>query len=239
MINALKKWVKNRLQYNPLLETASVRKAIEAAKIEGQPYCPDYEGDLLFSLIRSNNFQRCLETGFYTGSTALYLAAAVADSDGRVVSICLDDDESVERGLQLLQKEGYADCHRLIRKNSNIALPEFFISGEHFDFIFMDGWKTFDHLAFEVYLFNQLLDHGGVIVFDDSYMPSVRKVIRLLSKYYGYEEIDYRLHNQSLRLRLFHYLTRRSIYPPYRAFTKTIKTEEQLPFQDWNFYQHI
>ena len=239
MIEATKQLIKNVLRYKPLLETASIRNAVETSKIEGLPYCQAYEGDFLYSLIRKNNFQSCLEIGFHTGSTALYLSAAVADCGGNVISICLDDDESVERGLRLLQTEGYTSCHRLVRKNSNIALPEFFLSGERFDFVFMDGWKTFDHLAFEIYFFNQMLNRGGVIAFDDSYMPSVRKVIRLLKHYYGYEEVDYTLHNQPLRLRLFHYLTRRSIHLPYRAFTKTIKTEEQLPFQDWNFYRQI
>jgi len=235
----MKRMIKSALKYNPLVETYSVRNAIENIIVDGLPYCPPYEGDLLFSLIRKNKFKNCLETGFYTGSTALYLAAAVSDHKGHVVSICLDDDESVEQGIQLLQKEGLSDFHHLVRKNSNLALPEFFLSGERFDFIFMDGWKTFDHLAYEVYLFNQLLIQGGVIAFDDTYMPSVRKVIRLLTRYYGYEEIDYTLHNQSLRLRLFHYLTRCSLHPPYRAFKKTIDTEEQLPFQDWNFFRQI
>ena len=129
MIKASRHLIKSVLRYDPLRETASIRKAVEASRIEGLPYCPANEGDFLYSLIRSNNFHSCLETGFYTGSTALYLSAAVFDRGGKVVSICLDDDEKVERGLRLLQTEGYTNCHRLIRKNSNIVLPQFFLSG--------------------------------------------------------------------------------------------------------------
>ena len=127
----------------------------------------------------------------------------------------------------------------MIRENSNRAVPEIFLSGEHFDFVFMDGWKTFDHLVLEIYFVNQMLNLGGVIAFDDSHMPSVRKAIRLLKRYYGYQEVDYRAHNQTLRLRLFLLLTRRSFHRPYRAFVKTTETTDQLPFQDWNFHRSI
>lgn len=160
---------------------------------------------------------RCLETGFHTGNTVLYIAAAVTELDGHVTSICVDGDESIARGRKLLSDEGYEDRRTLVRKNSNVALPEMFLAGERFDFIFMDGWKTFDHLAFEMYLFNQVLETGGVIAFDDSDMPSVRQAIELLKKYYGYEEVDYTAHNQTCRLRLFLMLRSKSRHRPYRA----------------------
>lgn len=239
MAGRLKRFVKKALRYQPLAETAGVRNAIDAVAAPGLPYCPQYEGDLLFSMIRTNGYQKCLELGFHTGSTALYLAAAVAEPGGQVTSICLDDDESVERGLNLLRNAGLAEGHRLIRQNSNQALPQLFLSGERFDFAFMDGWKTFDHLAFEMYVINQLLVRGGSIAFDDSYMPSVRKAIRLLKRYYGYEEVDYTAYNQSFRLRLFHCLTRRSPRRPYRALMKVLDTNDQPAFQDWNFYRQI
>jgi len=51
------------------------------------------------------------------------MAAAGSELNAQTTSICLDDDEGVERGLRLLQNAGYSDQHRLIRKNSNVALP--------------------------------------------------------------------------------------------------------------------
>lgn len=243
MIQAVKRYIKIALHYEPLLETANVRAAVKAATVNGLPYCAPDEGDLLFSLIRANGHCKCLETGFHTGSTALYMAAAVEDRDGRVVSICVDDDESVERGLELLRTTGHDGRHRLVQANSNRALPQMFLAGDRFDFIFMDGWKTFDHLAFEIYLFNQLLETGGVIAFDDAYMPSVRKAIRLLKRYYGYQEVDYAAHNQTRRLRLQQLLVglliRRSARRPYRALKKTVDTDKQMPVLDWHFYRRV
>ncbi|MBT3991780.1 MAG: class I SAM-dependent methyltransferase [Rhodospirillaceae bacterium] len=239
MLRSLKRFANKLLAYQPLPGTVKIRRAIDDNIKNGLPYCPAYEGDLIFSIIQTNKYCRFLETGFHTGSTALYMAAAGSELNAQTTSICLDDDEGVERGLRLLQNAGYSDQHRLIRKNSNVALPELFLAGESFDFIFMDGWKTFDHLAFEMYYFNQLLETGGVISFDDSYMPSVRKAIKILTHYYGYEEVDYAAHNQNFRLRLYQVMTRRSPYRPYRALIKKRDIKDQSAFRDWNFYRTI
>ena len=239
MLSVLKRAVKGLLTYEPLPETEAVRNAIEASRKAGQPFCPSSEGDLIFSLITENGFKSCLELGFYTGSTALYIAAAIAPRDGRLISICIDDEEIIERGKDLLRSQGYEGLHKVICKNSNIVVPELYVADERFDFVFVDGWKTFDHLVSELYMINHMLEHGGVIAFDDSHMPSVRKAIKFLQSYYGYEEIDYARHNQSCQLRLFQCLTGRSLHRPYRAFKKVVKTEDQRPFHDLNFHREI
>lgn len=237
MLRPLKNLIKQSLRYVPLAESQEIRDAIDAVKTANLPYCPSYMGDLLFSLIRTHGFTKCLEIGFHTGSTALYMADAVAPQNGTVTSICVDDDEGVKRGLDLLRGAGHDGHHLLIRQNSSKALPELFMGGARYDFVLMDGWKTFDHLAFEIFYLNQMLDRGGVIAFDDTHMPSVRRAIRLLQSHYGYREVDYAQHNQDIRLHLFLFLTRRSWHRPYRAFEKTLDTKDQLPFQDWNFYK--
>ncbi len=163
MRQLLKNLIRGALRYTPLDTTADVRRVVEANRVAHLPYCPTPEGDLLHTLIRENGFRQCLETGFHTGSTALYMVDAVAGSDGSVTSITLDDDDGVARGMALLKAGGQSGRHRLIRDNSNQALPEFLKAGEQFDLIFMDGWKTFDHLAMEMYYFNRLLRRGGVI----------------------------------------------------------------------------
>jgi predicted O-methyltransferase YrrM len=88
LLSVLKRAVKNSLRYEPLPETAAIRERIDAARDDGQPFCPSPEGDLIYSLIAKNDFKSCLEIGFFTGSTALYIAAAVAPQNGQVASIC-------------------------------------------------------------------------------------------------------------------------------------------------------
>lgn len=235
----LKRLIANFLRYQPLAETAAVREAIETARTPGRPYCPPYEGDLIYRLVRSSDSRRCLEMGFHTGSTALYMDAGLADRDGQVTSVGLDVEEDMARGQKLLRDAGAEGRHRLFQANSNRVVPELFLSGETFDFVYMDGWKTFDHLAFEIYFINQMLEKGGVILFDDSDMPSVRQAVRLLKRYYGYAEVGYGQHGQNARLRLYLILIHRTLFRPYRALIKTTDTADQPPMRDWHFHRRI
>ena len=235
----LKRFIAKLLRYDPLIETAPVREAIEAARTSGRPFCPPYEGDLIYALVRAAGARRCLEMGFHTGSTALYMDAGLAQDDGQVTSVGLDSEEDMLRGRKLLRDAGAESRHRLLRENSNRVVPELFLAGEKFDFVFMDGWKTFDHLAFEIYFINRMLEKGGFILFDDSYMPSVRQAIRLLKRYYGYAEIDYGRYGQTRRLGLYLALAHRTPHRPYRALAKTVDTADQTPTKDWNFYRPL
>jgi predicted O-methyltransferase YrrM len=238
MIRFVKNALRLALAYTPLRETSSILAIVDDIRSAGLPTCPPYEGDLIFSLIRQNDYRSCLETGFHTGSTALYMAAALG-ANGRVTSIAVDPDDLVNRGLTLLRRANLIERHTLLRENSNTVLPKMFVNGDTYDFIYMDGWKTFDHLAFEIYFLNQMLKIGGTFVFDDTQMPSVERAIGILVKYYGYEEVDYSRHNQSLRLRVFHILTRRSFKRPYRGFKKVLDVKDQAPFKDYTFYRKI
>ncbi len=239
MFKTLRRVIKSTLRYQPLPDTSPIRAAIDAASVPGLPYCPPDEGDLIYAAIQQGGYTRCLETGFHTGSSALYMCAAIAQRGGSVTSICVDDDETVQRGISLLETYGARDHHTLIRANSTKVLAEKFLAGERFDFIFVDGWKTFDHLAYEMYLYNQMLEKGGVIVFDDSWLPSIQKIILLLQRFYGYRELDYAQLNQSKKLRLWHILTTRSFRRPYRGVEKTLDTDAQAPTRDWTFHTKI
>ena len=94
----LKRYVAEYLRYRPLLETAPVREAIEKMRLPGYPYCHPEEGDLLYLLLQEIEGEACLEMGFHTGSTALYMSNAVAARDGRVTSVCLDVGKDATRG---------------------------------------------------------------------------------------------------------------------------------------------
>ena len=146
----IKRWLKEYLRYHPLRETMFVREIIEEMRESDLPYCPSWEGDLIWSLITLNHYSRCLETGFGTGSTALYMLDAVGDH-GDVVSIDISPASFNEIGSKNLRRAGIQRRHSLIEEPSERVLPKFFLEGRSFDFVFIDGWKTFDHLALEIY----------------------------------------------------------------------------------------
>ena len=236
MTKFLKDLVKRSLGYEPLADTAKPRQFIKMVRQPGLPYCPDPEGDLLHGLITQHGCNRCLEIGFATGSTAIYMLNALASKGGTLISIDIPTGHMNQTGLSNLKKAEMTDRHRLILENSVTAIPRLFMDGMKFDLIFLDGWKTFDHMAVELFFLTRMLILNGFLVFDDANMPSVYKIIKLMQRYYGYHEIDYARYDQTGRLRLFQILTTRTLRRPYRAIRK-VKNEIDLPVtQDWNFF---
>jgi len=235
LINTVKSFLKRNLAYQPLASTETPRQFIASVEDGKLPYCPPPEGDLLHELITRYDCADCLEIGLATGSTAIYILSAL-QGKGRLVSIDQPTGEWNEIGIANLQNSGDWTNHQLILENSVNVIPELFKTNEQFDLIFADGWKTFDHMAVEVYYLTRMLRLNKFIVFDDAAMPSVNKIIKMLLKYYGYREVDYSLYNQSWRLRLFQILTTKTFRRPYRALQK-VTAEADLPAtRDWNFF---
>jgi predicted O-methyltransferase YrrM len=227
--------IKKILTYKPSAATTSVRRLLREGAEPSRPYCPDWEGDFLWTAIKENGYRRAAETGFGTGSTAAYMLDALP-ADGSLVSIDWSADNFNHIGRQTIERLGAAKRHTLIEEQSWRVLPRLLAGGREFDLVFIDGWKTFDYLAYELFLFNRMLAVGGMIVFDDSYLPAVRKAARLLKRHYGYREADY---GDGWRLRLFHVLTRRSLHRPFRALQKILAVDDQQPTRDWTFYRPL
>ena len=237
----LKRALKKALQYRAAAETAVVREMLDRVQKEnaGRPFCPPWEGDLIHFLISRNRYSQCLETGFGTGSTALYMLHASDRWGGRVTSIDWSADNFNHIGKEIMSRSKMSERHTLIEEPSLGPMARLLLDGAAFDFVFIDGWKTFDYLAYEVFIINRLLRTGGCLMFDDTYLPAVQKIISMLVRHYGYQEIDYRQHGQPVALRLFQMLTTRRLSRPYRAFKKTMDVADQHPTRDWTFFRRF
>jgi len=204
-----------------------------------------YQGDGMADAIEANRYRRCLEVGLASGSTAIYMLSTGAE----VVSI--DRAQRTEygsAGIRTIERERLQDRHRLIEGDSIDAMHQLWRSGERFDFIFFDGWKTFDHLAVEVYYGARLLTVGGMMVFDDAHMPSVKKAARLAAGHYGMERVQ--IIPRSARVELLAHaayaLARGKMKSAWNALGGHVcalrKTSEidQLPVaNDWNFFVRV
>jgi hypothetical protein len=80
---------------------------------------------------------------------------------------------------------------------------------------------------------------GGAMVFDDTRMPSVHRVLRLLKRHYMYKEIDVFQRLNSPRLQAWYLLTTQSLKKPYRAFSKTTEYSELSASNDWDFWRRF
>jgi hypothetical protein len=57
-----------------------------------------------------------------------------------------------------------------------------------FDFVFIDGWHTFDHTLIDCFYATRLLRVGGILVIDDVSFPAIKRVVDFFKTYPCYEE---------------------------------------------------
>jgi predicted O-methyltransferase YrrM len=229
--------IKRLLTYTPMPETAEVRRMLERGRVDGRPYCAPWQGDFIFRVITTRGYTRCVETGFGTGSTALHMLEAVGPRGGSVVSIDWSDANFNEIGRRNVAQSRFADRHTLIEEPSWRAMPRVAAEAGAVDFVFIDGWKTFDYLAYELFLLNRALSDGGCIMFDDAHLPSVRRAIAMLKRHYGYDEVDYANFGETAAQRAYHVLTTRGVARSCRAVLKAVPLERQPPTHEWTFYR--
>jgi predicted O-methyltransferase YrrM len=230
----LKDLVRRTAKYGGLLETSPIRAALAAAARPGWPYCPADEGDLLYLLAKTAGDAGALEVGFATGSTAAYILHGLGT--GRLTSIDYDQNQYEREGVKLVSTLGFAARHRLIEDNSIRALPELHASGARFGLVFLDGWKTFDHMWVDTFYAARMLNRGGFMVFDDARMPAVLKCISLLRAYYRFENVNPYARIGGSRLRLWHVLSTRTTLQPYVALQKVVDLEQTDAGRQFDFW---
>ena len=140
-------------------------------------------GEWLQQLIRKHKPQRVLEVGCAYGISSLYIAEALKDIPGarHLILDPYQNDPAVWDGIGLknLEKSGYRDLVDFMETPSEIGLPKLLEEHVKVDFIFLDGFHTFDHTALDFFYSHRLLNVNGILVFDDVQMPAVRKVVRM------------------------------------------------------------
>jgi predicted O-methyltransferase YrrM len=206
-----------------------------------------YVGDGMFRLIRKNGYRRCLEIGMATGSTACYMLKAVGPT-GEVISIDRAQTTHYNSvGLRTVERAGLPARHMLIESDSVTALIEMWKGRESFDFVFMDGWKTFDHMAAELYFIVRILRTGGTIVFDDAHMKSVSRAVRMAEGHYQMKKVwvvPPAAKKELAGHALFYLATfpfrpvqaLRVLTGHVAALRKDCELSELPVTQDWNFY---
>jgi predicted O-methyltransferase YrrM len=230
----MKEYIKARTMYRGASETARVRSELEVSAHPGWPYCPPDEGDLLCHLASEIPGQDALQVGLATGSTAAYILAGLGS--GKLTSIDYDQDNHERAGEKLMARMGLSHRHELIEANSILALPKLYEAGKRFGLVFLDGWKTFDHVWVDTFYCARMLTRNGYIVFDDARMPAVRKCISLLVRYYGFQKLTTYNHVGGWRQRVWHLLSTRSTLPPYVALRKTVEIEESVAGRQFDFW---
>ena len=182
-----------------IYSTGSVRDK-EGKQISGliKSGIPFDEGMALYSCIRQFEPKRTLEIGMAYGLSTLFMCQAHYDNgkDGRHVAI--DPKQTKEYksiGLLNIKRANLDGQLEFIEAPSYLGLPKLVDEGRRFELIFIDGMHTFDYTLVDFFYSDLLLKAGGYLIFDDIWMPSVRKVILYVQRNRSYRLVPKLLWN--------------------------------------------
>jgi predicted O-methyltransferase YrrM len=147
------------------------------------------QGALLHRLLRRLGAKRCLEIGFAYGFSTVWILDALRLQDGSE-HIAVDPFEKTGwHGIGLAQVErlSFGKRFKWVSDYSIHVLSDLIRNKERFDFIYIDGNHRFDDVLVDFYLSDQVLRAGGLIVLDDMWMNSVKRVASFVFHNRAYE----------------------------------------------------
>jgi predicted O-methyltransferase YrrM len=128
--------------------------------------------------VDANRFSRTLETGLGIGGSASYILSSTGG-----IHVAMDPfqkDGYNNKGLENLRKFGLLDRLDFHQDFSFHVLPKLILEGRKFDFIYIDGDHKFDVALIDFYYSDILLDIGGYLLLDDTWMHSLMAVDRFI-----------------------------------------------------------
>jgi predicted O-methyltransferase YrrM len=181
------------MEYNKFIDEIFEKKLVYDANGKAYPLKSGIsrkEGEVILNIVKNNQFKKTIEIGCAYGISSLYIcsgSAGIYKSCHTIIDPFQKEWDYI--GIENLKRAGLTSFE-LIEKLSEIALPQLLEKNEKFEFCFIDGWHTFDHVMIDFFYLNRLIDVGGVIVFHDVNMPSINKLLRYIFNYPSYEIIE-------------------------------------------------
>jgi len=149
------------------------------------------QGAMLNQLMRTHATELSLEIGFAYGFSTIWMLDALL-SRNNCLHVSIDPfEKSRYGGIGLYQVQRLAHETRFNWKNdlSIHALSDLIREAAKFDFVFIDGNHRFDDVIVDFYLSDQILKPGGLIAFDDMWMPSIQAAVSFVLNNRDYELI--------------------------------------------------
>lgn len=149
------------------------------------------EGANLHRLLKESGARSSIEIGFAYGFSTVWLLDALAGrKDARHIAIDPFEEEIWDGiGLKQVELLGSEVSFEWIAQSSILALPELLARDMRADFVFIDSGHLFDETLVEFFLADKLLAVGGIMAFDDQWMPSMRSVTDFVLRNRSYERV--------------------------------------------------
>jgi predicted O-methyltransferase YrrM len=163
-----------------VLDEAGAAVAVEPHSVTRE------QGEALTRLAEAEGAAHTVEVGLALGMSALFLCRAVLERGGGHVAIDPFQRQSWNgAGLRTLRDAGVDGVVELIQEESQLALPRLVREGREFDLAFIDGDHRFEGVFVDLYFMTRLVRPGGLVVVDDTWMPSVRLAIAYVERNLG------------------------------------------------------
>ena len=146
------------------------------------------EVDFLYKTIVANGFQNCLDIGVAKGVSFAAIAAGIKQNGGGTL-YGIDPDQGSDHSHSASRLCRLLDLPftEIIEDQALYATAAIRSKVEALDFVFIDGWHTFDTTLVDFLLADDLVRPGGIVGFHDCYYPSKLKVIRFALSHRDYE----------------------------------------------------
>jgi len=148
------------------------------------------DGGLITKAIQTVKPQVTLEVGFGCGISTLFVCDALVANGTECKHIVLDPNQRTifrNIGLQNIRRAGYEHLIELYETPSELALPRLLAEGTRIQTAIIDGWHTFDHTLVDFFYINKMLDVSGIVILDDTNLPSIWRLTKHIRTYPGYE----------------------------------------------------
>lgn len=167
-----------------------------------------------------------LEIGMAFGGSALTFAQSHKDL-GRegIRHTAIDPAQSKhwdEAGRLALERAGLSSYVEIIEELSSQALPLLSRAGRKYSMAYIDGSHMFEDVLLDFLYTHDMLDVGGLVLFDDSTDLHVRKVLRFINASYSeiYEPVSLSRFRDRFKARARYELASRLRKTQLRAFRK-------------------
>lgn len=150
------------------------------------------EGEMLYRLVREVKPAATLEVGMAWGLSAMFICQGLQDNDrggtGRGGHTAIDPFQGKFHyaGVENVRRAGLGGRLTFVEELSQTALARMVTEGKRFEVVFIDGGHLFDLAFVDFFFADQMVPVGGYLVFDDLWMPAVRKVLRFILRNRGY-----------------------------------------------------
>jgi len=149
------------------------------------------EVQFLRELISQGRPRRTLEIGCALGISSLAICELIGPDAHHTIIDPFQSTDWKGHGLFNLSQAGFQNF-KLVEERSEYVLPRLCQEGASFDFVFVDGWHTFDHVMMEFFYIDRMLPVGGIVAFDDILLPCLNRLMRYISRYPNYESLGCR-----------------------------------------------